>query len=123
MRVSKFPSGFKRCSAKLLNIVQAQLTEEEAKHIVEEIDSSGSHKINYSEFIAATMKAKAFLEGHAGQEKLDAIFQMFDTTNHGKISAENIKNFMEKIGKDIDDAEIETTMNKFDKDKDGYLNK
>lgn len=47
--------------------------------------------INYTEFIAATMKVVEFLEDHEGQGKIDAIFQQFDTNNDGKISASDIR--------------------------------
>ena len=79
---------------KLIKAMKEHFTEEEAKKIIEEIDSSGSQMINYTEFIAATMKVVEFLEDHEGQGKIDAIFQQFDTNNDGKISASDIKNAM-----------------------------
>ena len=36
--------------------MDANYTEEEVNKIIDEIDMSGSHMINYTEFIAATMK-------------------------------------------------------------------
>ena len=47
---------------KLVNIVQAHFTEQEANQIIKELDSSGNHMINYSEFIAATTNIVQFLE-------------------------------------------------------------
>ena len=75
--------------------------------------------INYTEFIAATMKVVEFLEEHEGQGKIDAIFQQFDTNNDGKISASDIKFAMQKMNKDIPEKEIQATIKQFDANNDG----
>ena len=108
---------------KLVNIVQANFSEQEAKKIIDELDSTGNHKINYTEFIAATMKVVEFLEGAEGREKIDAIFEMFDTNHEGKISSKDIKAAMEKLNKPITEEEIAETMAKYDKNHDGCIDR
>lgn len=48
-----------------------------------ELDEGGDKKINYSEFLAATISVKKILT----EEKLMAIFKQFDTDGSGKITA------------------------------------
>jgi calcium-dependent protein kinase len=53
------------------------MSKEEIQNIVKEVDYAENGLINYSEFIAATMNAKKFLN----DQKLLAIFQSFDIDN------------------------------------------
>ena len=70
------------------------LSQEEVEQIVIEIDYSRDGKINYSEFLSATLDIKSFLT----KQKTRAIFNQFDTDKTGHISAENIQFAMEKLG-------------------------
>lgn len=67
------------------------------EQIINEVDYFGNHKINYSEFLAATLDVKAFLN----EEKLNAIFSQFDTDNSGSISRDNIVTALAKMGHEI----------------------
>ena len=75
----------------------SSLTEEEIKQIMSEVDSRGNQKINYSEFLAATISVKTILT----DEKLMAIFKQFDTDNTGFITKENLVEAMHKLGMKI----------------------
>jgi len=44
---------------------------EELKHIIDELDYNGNHKINYTEFLAATISVHKFLS----HQKLEALFR------------------------------------------------
>ena len=59
----------------------------EIKEIIAQMDYHGNQKINYSEFLAATMDVRNFLT----DSRLKAVFSQFDTDNSGSITAENIK--------------------------------
>lgn len=65
--------------------------------IIDEVDYMGNKKINYSEFLVATMDVKRFLD----EEKLNALFHQFDTDGSGKITKDNIVNAMSKVGHEI----------------------
>lgn len=54
--------------------------------MIKEVDYHGNGKINYSEFLSATIDIRSFLT----EQKVQAIFQQFDTDNSGKITPENI---------------------------------
>lgn len=62
--------------------------------IISEVDFFDHHKINYSEFLAATIDVSKINDEHM----LKAIFNQFDTDSDGVISPDNIISAMEKIG-------------------------
>jgi calcium-dependent protein kinase len=59
----------------------------------------GNGKINYSEFLAATVSIKSVLTN----ELLWGLFKHFDTDDSDFITSENIQEAMAKVGKAIDD--------------------
>ena len=77
-----------------------------------QLDYAKNNKINYSEFISATIDVSAFLT----EQKLEAIFLSFDAHNTGKLTKENIKASFEKFGRDITDEEIDEIIKQHDKD-------
>ena len=72
--------------AEIIRKRQMNMSDKDIKDIISEIDYHGNSKINYSEFLSATINIKTFLNDH----KLNAIFSQFDTDNSGKITEENI---------------------------------
>jgi Ca2+-binding EF-hand superfamily protein len=89
-----------------------QITEQEIKQIVKEVDYQGNGKINYSEFISSTIDTKQFLN----EARLQAIFQSFDIDNTQFISIQNLKDAFTKFGREITNAEIEQVMKEHDRD-------
>ena len=83
------------------------------------MDYFGNHKINYSEFLAATLDVKVFLN----EDKLNAIFNQFDTDNSGYISRENIVTALTKMGHEITQEELDDSMKKHDIEKNGVITK
>ena len=71
-----------------------ELSSSEIDRIISEVDYYGNHKINYSEFLAATLDVRSFLN----EDKFNAIFNQFDTDGTGTISRENIITAMNKMG-------------------------
>ena len=64
---------------------------------MKEVDHHGNGKINYSEFLAATISVKDFIT----EEKLWMIFKHFDVDDTNYISKDNIEQAMQKLGKQI----------------------
>lgn len=60
--------------------------ENDLNQIVQEVDYHGSNRINYSEFLAATVSIQKILTN----ERLVAMFKQFDTDNSGYITPEDI---------------------------------
>ena len=76
-------------ASELAAIVQKKdlnLSKGDIQEMIAEVDYHGNGKINYSEFLSATIDVRTFLT----KQKMQAIFQQFDTDNSGKITAENI---------------------------------
>ena len=63
-----------------------EISQEDIHKMVVEIDLTKNSKINYSEFLAATVDPKKFLT----DEKCMAIFKTFDVNNTGEITDVNL---------------------------------
>jgi Ca2+-binding EF-hand superfamily protein len=55
--------------------------------MIEEIDYVGNHKINYSEFLSATLSCQKFLT----DELLWTLFKQFDIDDDNNISNANLR--------------------------------
>ena len=67
------------------------------------MDYHNNKKINYSEFLAATLDVRSFLS----ESRLKAVFNQFDTDSSGKITKENIVLAMQKLGREITRREVD----------------
>ena len=114
--IDKDLSGFLELDELVQAIKKANvdMKEEEIKQIVKEVDYAENGRVNYSEFIAATINTKNFLS----EQKLMAIFQSFDLDDTGFITINNLKDSFSKFGRDLTDHEIEQIMAAHDTDKD-----
>lgn len=90
---------------------------EEISNMMEELDSYGNGKINYSEFLAATVDVSTFLT----EEKMMSVFAMFDTDGSGKITETNMTNAFSKLGMEVPKEEVHAIMLAHDLKSDGVL--
>lgn len=67
--------------------------------------------------MVATLDMKSFLN----ENKLQAVFNQFDTDGSGVITKENIITAMIKIGHDINQEELDTIMQEHDIEKNGVI--
>ena len=84
----------------------SKLESSEIDKIIKEIDFAGNNKINYSEFLAATIEADKFIT----DEKLRAIFNTFDVDQTGFITSKNLKDAFSKFGMRISKDDIDLIM-------------
>ena len=100
-KIDKDYSGFLELSELEQAIRNAHyaMSHEEIEKIVKELDFADNKKINYSEFIAATINAADFLT----HDKLEAIFKSFDIDNTGEITVQNLRDAFSKFGKELTD--------------------
>ncbi len=63
-----------------------KMSDTEIQLMIENLDYAGSGKINYTEFLAATIDTLTFIN----DSKLQSIFSIFDTSNRGIISADDL---------------------------------
>ena len=82
---------------------QINIPDTEIDRIINEVDYHGNNKINYTEFIIATMDVKSFLD----ESNLEAIFNQFDTDSSGTITKDNIIMAMQKIGQEITQDDLD----------------
>ena len=81
------------------------------------MDYKGNGKINYSEFLAATISVKSVLT----YEKLYALFKHFDTDDSGFITPENLKESFAVGGRDLSDEQVGIILKDHDIKGDGQL--
>ena len=62
---------------------------------MDNVDYGGNGKINYSEFLAATVSVRSVLTG----EKLQALFKHFDTDNSDFITPDNVREAFHQNGR------------------------
>ena len=86
----------------------SQVTQDELKKIIDNVDYAGNGKINYSEFLVATIEIKNVLT----YDIMWALFKYFDTDNSGIITPENLKEAFGKTGKALTDREIQIILKK-----------
>ena len=67
--------------------INPEISKDEIQTILREVDYVGNGKINYSEFLSATLDIQSFLT----DSKLRTVFNVFDTDHSGYITADNIK--------------------------------
>eukprot|EP00347_Sterkiella_histriomuscorum_P016687 403352243 len=101
-----------------LTLTGHHLTEIEIKQIIQNVDYAGNGKINYSEFLVATIELQQVLS----YEKMWALFKYFDTDDSGVITSQNLKEAFAKTGKDLNDAEIAKIFEKHSFIDNGGLN-
>ena len=65
------------------------------RQIIKQVDYRGNGKINYSEFVAATISVKKVLTN----EKLYVLFKHFDVDDSGFITSENLEQAFAKNGR------------------------
>lgn len=65
--------------------------------MIQDLDYAGNGRINYSEFIAATVDVHTFFS----DQKLRCVFSIFDTEGIGKITAEEMRFAFQKLGQEL----------------------
>jgi len=93
------------------------MTANELKTLMERVDYMGNGKINYSEFLAATISIKSVLT----YDKMWALFKHFDTDDSGFITPENIREAFGKVGKNLSDKDINDIIENHDIEKNGMI--
>jgi len=81
------------------------------------VDYAGNGKINYSEFLAATIEIKQVLT----YDRLWAMFKYFDTDSSGYITPANLREAFAKSGKTISNDELKRILEFHDLEKNGVL--
>jgi Ca2+-binding EF-hand superfamily protein len=84
---------------------------------MESVDYEGNGKINYTEFLSATISIKSVLT----YEKLWALFKHFDTDDSGTITKDNLKQAFGNAGRKLTDKDMKEIMKEHDIENNGVL--
>lgn len=82
------------------------VTEDEVERIIANLDFTGNGRINYTEFMIATIEVKRYL----GQDLMMALFKYFDVDHSGVITAKDLREAFGKTGKVLKSREIANLM-------------
>ena len=97
---------------KIFQELGIKASEEELKKIFDSLDFHHDGKVNYTEFIAATLSSIKFAKG----EKLRSAFRYFDVNNTGFITAESVIESLKRSNLVCNEDELERIFNQL-KDK------
>ena len=89
-----------------------------------QIDQNKNDKIDYREFIAATIYKKLFSKDQIekNMQMLEQAFNFFDQDEDGEICKEELAAVIKKDNPEIDDGVLEYMINEVDADGDGKVN-
>lgn len=82
------------------------LKTQEIEEIRKNTDFKGDGRINYSEFVAATLECRALLN----ENVILSAFTMFDVDNTGYITVSNVKEALKRAGREVEDQEVKEMM-------------
>lgn len=91
---------------------------EELRQVVAEIDADGSGEIDYSEFLAATLEEKQYVDESACW----AAFRVFDKDGDGRITLKELQQVLNKdLAQKMSEDNLQQLMNEVDADGDGGI--
>lgn len=97
-------------------------TNAEVNKIVEEVDEDGSGVVEFSEFLVVMVKYK---KTHEPEEDPDAellrAFKVFDKDGSGYITADELRDFLTRLGEPLTDEEVDDLLRQADLDGDGQI--
>ena len=105
--------------ANILKSININITDEEIKEIMTEIDLEGNGEINYDEFISILNRKEKDVDN---EEELLKAFKVFDKEGNGLININELKHIMLSAGNNLSESEINNMLTEADTDMDGYIN-
>jgi len=90
---------------------------DEISLIMKSVDYCGCGNINYTEFLAATLRTKNCMN----DQKLWALFKHFDIDDMNYLTPDNIRESFEKAGRKLSKKELTQIMELHDIRKDGKI--
>lgn len=94
---------------RIISKVRPLLSDEDLNRIFTEVDRHKNDKINYTEFLIATINFQKYLT----EDNIKALFKQFDADNSGRITPSDIISAMHKMGEEIEDYELKEMMHKY----------
>ena len=105
--------------ANILKSININISDEEIKEIMREIELEGNGEINYDEFISILNRREKDVDT---EEELLKAFKVFDKEGNGLININELKHIMLTVGNNLSESEINDMLTEADTDMDGYIN-
>ena len=105
--------------ANILKAININVSDEEIKEIIEEIELEGNNEINFENFISIVNRREKDVD--TKEEVLNA-FKFFDKEGNGLININDLKYIMINVSKNLSEAEIDDMLKEADLDMDGFIN-
>ena len=102
---------------KVMNEIGIQYTEEDTKTIIKSIKKTDDKEINYSDFLAATIDRKVFMN----KDKIKLAFKHFDIFNKNEITLASLKESLARNGRKINETVLEQWFQEIDINKTGKI--
>lgn len=106
----------------VLRALGQEPTDDELQMMMKSVDTDQSGSVDFDEFLAM-MKAHLVAEGDepTEEEELRAVFQVFDQTKSGYITAADLKSAMVNLGERLTTEELQAMIDAADIDGDGRI--
>lgn len=106
------------CSA--ISTVDVKISIEDIKEMINYIGLANNvEEMTFPEFASLIISK---MRKQESEEEITEVFKIFDKKGVGKIAAGDVKTVLGEIEEPISQEELDFIMEKFDKDKDGFLN-
>ena len=105
--------------ANILRAININVSDEEIKQIIEEIDLEGNGEINYEDFVSIVNRREKDVDN---VEEVLKAFKVFDKEGNGLININDLKHIMLNVGNNFSETEINDILYEADFDKDGCIN-
>ena len=105
--------------ANILKSININVSDEEIKEIIEELELEGNNEVNFENFVSIVNRREKDVDN---EEEVLKAFKLFDKEGNGLININELKNIMLSVGKNIKEEEINDMLKEADTDMDGYIN-
>ncbi|XP_030885537.1 calmodulin-like protein 5 [Leptonychotes weddellii] len=94
------------------------LSEAELKELIAQVDTDGDSVISFQEFLAEVVKR---MKSWGSEQDMQEVFCTFDLDGNGRISVDELKQAMAKLGQTLSQEELDAMIQEADTDKDGQV--
>lgn len=102
---------------KVMNELGFKDDDKKLKRILETMNFNKNHYVCYTEFITAALSKQQYLI----EERIFKAFKYFDIDNSGRITLNNLKLAMSRLGLKMSEEELKQMIDKVDIAKYGYI--
>ena len=105
--------------ANILKAININVSDEEIKEIIEELELEGNNEINYEDFVSIVNRREKDVDT---EEEVLKAFKFFDKEGNGLININDLKHIMITVCKNLSEPEIDDMLKEADLDMDGFIN-